>query len=210
MYTLTVQRRFCLLCFALFWDASRPQISPRIQISIHRFEIQVRNAKGVIWNKPAIPSHKWQRSSVYSSLQSAGVAENFAVDKKGYIRRRLIRWGNILCSNAFSHQWGSVVGFFFCSCFFYLQREDLSSVSPISPCPQAVINYRHVSTAQDPTFTAPSLRHGPHHYPHKQQQQQQQRRRRRKASAISNLEEFSPPASLSAASIRHHCGGGFH
>lgn len=94
--------------------------------------------------------------------------------------------------------------------FFLLFTRDVKiCLQSLRFRPQAVINYRHVSTAQDPTFAAPSLRHGPHHYPRKQQQQQQLRWRR-KASAISDLEEFSPPASLSAASIRHHCGAGFH
>lgn len=44
--------------------------------------------------------------------------------------------------------------------------------------------------SSNPTFAAPSLRHRPYHYPHKQQQQQQQKN----ASAILVLEEFSPPA----------------
>lgn len=60
----------------------------------------------------------------------------------------------ILSSNVFSYQLGY---FCCCLCFFFLLARMWRSVSGPSdlPCPQAVINYRHVSSAQTPPSLPP-------------------------------------------------------
>lgn len=98
----------------------------------------------------------------------------------------------ILSSNVFSYQLG-----YFCCCFLFLARMWRSVPGPSDLlCPQAVINYRHVSPAQTPPFLPPRCDTGRiiilASY--------------KNASAILVLEEFLSCCLLSAASIRHHSG----
>lgn len=58
----------------------------------------------------------------------------------------------------------------FCCCYLFLATTCRSVSAPLdSPCPQAVINYRRVSSAKAPPFLPPRCDAGPYHYPHQQQ-----------------------------------------
>lgn len=106
-----------------------------------------------------LPFLPWQHSSIYCSLQILDFAENFVEDNTSYIRSWLFVFGDwmdaILSSNVSSYQLG-----YFCSVFLsfsFLRARMWRSVSgpSDSPCPQAVINYRHVSSAQTPPSLPP-------------------------------------------------------
>lgn len=82
--------------------------------------------------------------------------------------------GTLLCSNASSYQLGCVLSAVHSFSFLFLiHNVEICLWSLRFAVPAGSNKLQTCFLSSNPTFAAPSLRHRPYHYPHKQQQQQQ-------------------------------------
>lgn len=182
-------------------EVRRPQISCRSKDEDMDLELQIcktlsRNPRCNIEQarKSSLPNGS---SLLFTSLQILDFAKKkFVMDNTGYIRWLLMCLGTILCSNASPYQ----LSYFRCVFFLFFFPVEICLRFLRFAVPAGNNKLQTCFLSSNPTFAAPSLWHRPYHYPLKQQ----------KCFCNLGVGGISPAVSSSAASFRHHCGGGFH